>query len=197
MHQYVCFLLRICCRMCRSGSEQQIGLVWCVCEPPRQCHHNIPGCQRYSMFLRALWFLRAGQHFPQTDVHYATTEAMAMGKFHKDIGNLIVQSAEDAERSDSQVIKVRAPKCACTQSTVVRNVASSLTWQLHVNSQDISVKTKEILANLVALADECEDSKISLEGLKQHHFPPATENFLFHLAAAEQLLRIWACFQTL
>ncbi|XP_044071204.1 DENN domain-containing protein 10 isoform X2 [Siniperca chuatsi] len=93
-------------------------------------------------------------------VSQSAKEAMAMGKLHKDIGHLIVQSAEDAERSDSQVIK------------------------------DISVKTKEILANLVALADECEDSKITLEGLKQHHFPPATENFLFHLAAAEQLLRI-------
>lgn len=100
---------------------------------------------------------RVGQ---RTDVQYPTTEAMAMGKLHKDIGHLIVQSAEDAERSDSQVIK------------------------------DISVKTKEVLANLVALADECEDSKITLEGLKQRHFPPATENFLFHLAAAEQLLRI-------
>ncbi|KAJ3610941.1 hypothetical protein NHX12_023031 [Muraenolepis orangiensis] len=82
-------------------------------------------------------------------------EAMAMGKVHKDIGQLIVQSAEDADRTDAQ---------------------------------DISVKTKEILANLMALADE--HSKITVEGLKQRHFPPATENFLFHLAAAEQLLRI-------
>lgn len=32
---------------------------------------------------------------------------MAMGKLHKDIGYLIVQSAEDPERTDSQVIKVR------------------------------------------------------------------------------------------
>lgn len=47
------------------------------------------------------------QHFPQTDTQYLTTEAMAMGKLHKDIGHLIVQSAEDAERSESQVIKVR------------------------------------------------------------------------------------------
>uniref|UniRef100_A0AAQ6A2G4 UDENN domain-containing protein n=1 Tax=Amphiprion ocellaris TaxID=80972 RepID=A0AAQ6A2G4_AMPOC len=93
-------------------------------------------------------------------VSQSAKEAMAMGKLHKEIGQLIVQSAEDPESSDSQVIK------------------------------DISVKTKEILANLVALANECEDSKITLEGLKQHHFPPATENFLFHLAAAEQLLRI-------
>ncbi|XP_022052026.2 DENN domain-containing protein 10 isoform X2 [Acanthochromis polyacanthus] len=93
-------------------------------------------------------------------VSQSAKEAMAMGKLHKEIGQLIVQSAEDPERSDSQVIK------------------------------DISVKTKEILANLVALANECEDSKITLEGLKQRHFPPATENFLFHLAAAEQLLRI-------
>lgn len=30
-----------------------------------------------------------------------------MGKLHKEIGHLIVQSAEDVERSDSQVIKVR------------------------------------------------------------------------------------------
>ncbi|XP_034040785.1 DENN domain-containing protein 10 isoform X3 [Thalassophryne amazonica] len=87
-------------------------------------------------------------------------EAMTMGKLHKDIGLFIVQSAEDAERTDSQVIK------------------------------DISVKTKEILTNLSALSAECADSKITLEALKQHHFPPATENFLFHLAAAEQLLRV-------
>lgn len=45
--------------------------------------------------------------FSQTDAESLTTEAMAMGKLHKDIGQLIVQSAEDAEKSDSQVIKVR------------------------------------------------------------------------------------------
>lgn len=37
---------------------------------------------------------------------------MAMGKLHKDIGHLIMQSAEDPERSESQVIMVRDPKCA-------------------------------------------------------------------------------------
>ncbi|KAM4730356.1 DENN domain-containing protein 10 [Anableps anableps] len=93
-------------------------------------------------------------------VSQGAKEAMAMGKLHKDIAQVIVQSAEDAERSDSQVIK------------------------------DVSIKTKEVLTNLLALADACEDSKLTLEVLKQHHFPPATENFLFHLAAAEQLLRI-------
>lgn len=72
-----------------------------------------------------------------------------------------------------------------------------LTWQRAFDPQDISVKTKEILTNLVALAEECEDSKITLEGLNRHHFPPVTENFLFHLAAAEQLLRIWSCIQCL
>lgn len=39
-------------------------------------------------------------------VQFLNTEAMVMGKLHKDIGHLIVQSAEDTERSDSQVIKV-------------------------------------------------------------------------------------------
>lgn len=79
----------------------------------------------------------------------------------------------------------------------VRKAALSLAWHHPFDPQDISVKTKEILANLMALTNECEDSKITLEGLKQHHFPPVTENFLFHLAAAEQLLRIWYCFHSL
>lgn len=43
----------------------------------------------------------------QNDGVFAITEAMAMGKLHKEIGHLIVQSAEDPDRSDSQVIKVR------------------------------------------------------------------------------------------
>lgn len=36
-------------------------------------------------------------------------EAMTMGKLHKEIGQLIVQSAEDPEKSNSQVIKVKLP----------------------------------------------------------------------------------------
>ncbi|XP_030011623.1 protein FAM45A-like [Sphaeramia orbicularis] len=68
-------------------------------------------------------------------VSQSAKEAMAMGKLHKDIGHLIVQSAEDTDRSDSQVIK------------------------------DISVKTKEILSNLVSLANECDDSKLTLDAL--------------------------------
>ncbi|XP_077352080.1 DENN domain-containing protein 10 isoform X2 [Festucalex cinctus] len=93
-------------------------------------------------------------------VSQSAKEAMMMGKLHKDVGHLIVQSAEDTERSDSQVIK------------------------------DISMKTKQILAHLGTLAEQCEGSKITLEHLKQQHFPPATENFLFHLAAAEQILQM-------
>ncbi|XP_043911911.1 DENN domain-containing protein 10 [Protopterus annectens] len=90
-------------------------------------------------------------------------EALTMGKLHKEIGHLIIQSAEDPEKSNSQVIK------------------------------DITVKTKEILANLASLAEDSgnsRQSKITLEVLKQHRFPPATENFLYHLAAAEQMLQI-------
>ncbi|XP_020337090.1 DENN domain-containing protein 10 [Oncorhynchus tshawytscha] len=93
-------------------------------------------------------------------ISQSAKEAMSMGKLHKDIGLVIVQSAENADRTDGQIIK------------------------------DISIKTREILANLASLAEECENSKITLETLKQRHFPPATENFLFHLAAAEQLLKI-------
>ncbi|KAI1236159.1 hypothetical protein IHE44_0001435 [Lamprotornis superbus] len=90
-------------------------------------------------------------------------EAMTMGKLHKEIGQLIVQSAEDPDKSDSQVIK------------------------------DISLKTKEILATLTSLtevSDGNEKPTLNTEALKQKRFPPATENFLFHLAAAEQMLKI-------
>lgn len=58
---------------------------------------------------------RVAQHFSQTDVPYPSTESMAMGKLHKEIGQLIVQSTEDPERSDSQAIKVRIPKRVCIQ----------------------------------------------------------------------------------
>lgn len=34
-------------------------------------------------------------------------EAMTMGKLHKDIGQLIVQSAEDPDKPNGQVVKVK------------------------------------------------------------------------------------------
>ncbi|TRY91201.1 hypothetical protein DNTS_035385, partial [Danionella cerebrum] len=93
-------------------------------------------------------------------VSQSAREAMTLGKLHKEIGNFIVQAAEDADHTDAQVIK------------------------------DLSGKTKEILGNLMSLASESDNWKLTLETLKQRRYPPATENFLFHLAAAEQLLKI-------
>lgn len=89
-------------------------------------------------------------------------EAMTMGKLHKEIGQLIVQSAEDPEKSDSQVI------------------------------QDIALKTKEIFTHLAPFSEASDAGKVILnvEALKQKRFPPATENFLYHLAAAEQMLKV-------
>ena len=57
--------------------------------------------------------------------------------------------------------------------------------------QDISNKTKELLNNLKSLATE-EDGKsyITLESLKERKMPPATENFLFSLAACEGLVKL-------
>lgn len=59
--------------------------------------------------------------------------------------------------------------------------------------KDISLKTKEILATLASLTEVSDGNKkptLNAEALKQKRFPPATENFLFHLAAAEQMLKI-------
>ncbi|XP_056385329.1 DENN domain-containing protein 10 [Hyla sarda] len=82
---------------------------------------------------------------------------MTLGKLHKEVGILMLQAAEDPEKSDSQVIK------------------------------DICGKTREIISVLSSCAEETSGS-ITLERLKQQKFPPATENFLIHLAAAENLL---------
>ncbi|XP_055976952.1 DENN domain-containing protein 10 isoform X2 [Sorex fumeus] len=90
-------------------------------------------------------------------------EAMTMGKLHREVAQLIVESAEDPEKSDGEVI------------------------------QDISQKTREVLAILMPFSEASGDGGkrvLNLEALKQRRFPSATENFLCHLAAAEQMLKI-------
>ncbi|KAG8435817.1 hypothetical protein GDO86_013672 [Hymenochirus boettgeri] len=89
-------------------------------------------------------------------------EALALGKLHKDIGQMIVQLAEDPETSDNQIIK------------------------------DINGKTREILSTLSSFAEsskEGEKPSINVELLRQKKFAPVTEQFLFQLAAAEQMLQ--------
>jgi hypothetical protein len=54
--------------------------------------------------------------------------------------------------------------------------------------QDVATKTKELLNNLKSLAGE--DGTIALESLKERKMPPATENFLFNLAACEGLVQL-------
>ena len=57
--------------------------------------------------------------------------------------------------------------------------------------QEIANKTKDLLNKLKSLATEDEDGKmtLSLEVLKERKMPPATENFLFSLAASEGLAK--------
>ncbi|KAM8924861.1 DENN domain-containing protein 10 [Pelodytes ibericus] len=89
-------------------------------------------------------------------------EALTLGKFHKDIGWLIVQSVEDPDVSESQVIK------------------------------DICGKTREVLSILNSLTEASsgrDKATVNVDLLKQKKLPPSTENFLFHLAAAEQMLQ--------
>ncbi|XP_068111598.1 DENN domain-containing protein 10 [Hyperolius riggenbachi] len=93
-------------------------------------------------------------------ISHSAKEALTLGKLHKEIGQLMVQSAEDPDKSESQVIK------------------------------DICVKTGEILSILSSFKEETSDRErptLNVERLKQKKFPPATENFLIHLAAAEQM----------
>ncbi|KAM5131893.1 DENN domain-containing protein 10 [Mantella aurantiaca] len=94
-------------------------------------------------------------------VSHSAKEALTLGKLHKEIGQLMVQSAEDPDKTESQVIK------------------------------DICVKSKEILSILTSLsqdAGERDKPTVNPDQIRHKKFPPATENFLVHLAAAEQML---------
>ncbi|KAM9185531.1 DENN domain-containing protein 10-like [Dugong dugon] len=78
-------------------------------------------------------------------------ETMTIGEVHKEIGQLIVQSAEDPEKPDSQVI------------------------------EDISLKTREVLTSLASFTDVSDNGEklaLNFEALKQKQLPLATENFL-------------------
>ncbi|XP_005105764.1 DENN domain-containing protein 10 [Aplysia californica] len=88
-------------------------------------------------------------------------DSFAMGKLHKDVATLMVEKADDDSLEDVDVIK------------------------------EIANKTKDLLNNLKSLATENEDGKLtlSLETLKERRMPPATENFLFSLAASEGFVK--------
>ncbi|XP_044896681.1 DENN domain-containing protein 10 isoform X5 [Felis catus] len=135
-------------------------------------HPKIEAVQEFTRTLPALVWHRQDWTILHSYVHLSAEElealrmcpeAMTMGKLHKEIGQLIVQSAEDPEKSDGQVI------------------------------QDISLKTREIFTHLEPFSEVSGDGEklvLNFEALKQRRFPPATENFLYHLAAAEQMLKI-------
>ncbi|XP_059173996.1 DENN domain-containing protein 10-like [Physella acuta] len=88
-------------------------------------------------------------------------ESLAMGKLHKDIAMLMVEKTEK-DNSEMDVIKA------------------------------IESKTSDLLNNLKSLATKDVDGKLSftLETLKERKLPPATENFLFSLAASEGLVKL-------
>lgn len=58
--------------------------------------------------------------------------------------------------------------------------------------QEIEQKTSELLNNLKSLCETGDDGKkyLTLESLKQRKMAPATENFLFSLAACEGLVKL-------
>lgn len=90
-------------------------------------------------------------------------ETFAMNKTHKDLAVFIVQLAENSEMTEQQII------------------------------QEINVKTRELLTNLKSLASvKISEDKyvITLEMLRAKKLNPITENFLFNLAVAENIMML-------
>ncbi|XP_022336546.2 DENN domain-containing protein 10-like [Crassostrea virginica] len=98
----------------------------------------------------------------QISISPEAKESLAMGKLHKDIAKHMVQCAEDEDATEEQIIK------------------------------EISKKTTELLNNLRSLATETENGShvIQLETLKERKMAPATESFLYSLAACEGLVEV-------
>ncbi|XP_076467298.1 DENN domain-containing protein 10-like [Babylonia areolata] len=89
-------------------------------------------------------------------------ESFAMGRLHKDIATAMVQLAEEEDSTDQDIIKT------------------------------VASKTRELLNNLKSLATTGENGQLSLslETLRARKMPPATENFLFSLAACEGFVQL-------
>lgn len=89
-------------------------------------------------------------------------ETFAMGKLHKDIAMAMVELAEKEQSTDQDIIK------------------------------ELASKTKEMLNNLKSLATTDSEGRtsLSLETLHARKMPPATENFLFCLAASEGFVQL-------
>ncbi|XP_065184747.1 DENN domain-containing protein 10-like [Sycon ciliatum] len=89
-------------------------------------------------------------------------EAFGMGKIHKDIATRMVQCSEDEDMTDQAMIK------------------------------EIALKTKDLINNLKSLAVEDEETGepvVTPDALRGRKLTPAMENFLYHLASAEGLVK--------
>ncbi|XP_033757595.1 DENN domain-containing protein 10-like [Pecten maximus] len=98
----------------------------------------------------------------QVSIATQAKEALAMGKLHKDTAAFMVQCAESVNLSEEDIV------------------------------QEVAKKTNELLDNLKSLAQKGEDGKlfITLDTLRARKMNPATENFLFSLAACEGLVKL-------
>ncbi|XP_071948616.1 DENN domain-containing protein 10-like [Antedon mediterranea] len=101
-------------------------------------------------------------NLPANEIMIAThaKSIFGMGKLHKDIAQTMVKCMEEGN-TEQQIIK------------------------------ELSVKTKELISNLKSLGETSgQNLCITFDILKKKSLPPATENFLYNLAAAEGFLQI-------
>ena len=111
-----------------------------------------------------------------------------MTKLHKDIAVRLIQCTEDEEFTDQATIKVPILLKHDLYSLPPSLSCSYLPVFLSSCSQDLSVKTLELINNLKSLAPEGE--KLSLDVLHARKLTPATENFLYSLASVEGLTQL-------
>ncbi|KAL4232018.1 Protein fam45a [Mactra antiquata] len=126
----------------------------------------------------------------KTNNHYVAGFTDATIESRSDLYDVFVNG------TSSQVTVASHAKESLAMGKLHKDIAMFMVKQIEDDSdvsqqqiiKDIANKTKELLNNLKSLADD--DGAITLETLKERKMPPATENFLFNLAACEGLVKL-------
>ncbi|KAK7500789.1 hypothetical protein BaRGS_00008033 [Batillaria attramentaria] len=154
-------------------------------------HHSLSQLLQYTRSVPALAWHRQNWNIVYPYVHLDESETEDLTSASHYVAGVTEASAEG--RTDLYDIFVNIPN---SQISIAPHAKESFAMgKLHKDiamAMEVAGKTKELLNNLKSLASTGDDGKpsLTLETLKARKMPPATENFLFSLAACEGFVQL-------
>lgn len=104
-----------------------------------------------------------------------------MGKPHKDLAQFLVAAADEADKTDAQVAKVRFPP--------VRNFSGCADNSFCSAVQLLAQRVQGLLQQLQTLIPEGKHA-MSVADIKAKEMPAALQRFMWNLAVAENLAEL-------